>query len=175
MMLTREIYINTKGQRKAGISAMNLYVLICLMWSKFLNLFLVALKFLKWSNLILLFLMSLCFNQNTLAQSNVIWNTQSNNSSESMPVGGGDIGLNLWVEKGEVYLYLSRSGSFDENNTLLKLGRVKLKLSPNPFEGESFKQELNVKDGYAQVSGAKGKLKSELKIWVDVFLSLIHI
>jgi hypothetical protein len=119
--------------------------------------------------------MSLCFNQNTLAQSNVIWNTQSNNSSESMPVGGGDIGLNLWVEKGEVYLYLSRSGSFDENNTLLKLGRVKLKLSPNPFEGESFKQELNVKDGYAQVSGAKGKLKSELKIWVDVFNPVIHL
>jgi len=92
-----------------------------------------------------------------------------------MPVGGGDIGLNLWVEKGEVYLYLSRSGSFDENNTLLKLGRVKLKLSPNPFEGESFKQELNVKDGYAQVSGAKGKLKSELKIWVDVFNPVIHL
>jgi hypothetical protein len=119
--------------------------------------------------------MSLCFNQNTLAQSNVIWNTQSNNSSESMPVGGGDIGLNLWVEKGEVYLYLSRSGSFDENNTLLKLGRVKLKLSPNPFEGESFKQELNVRDGYAQVSGAKGKLKSELKVWVDVFNPVIHL
>jgi len=92
-----------------------------------------------------------------------------------MPVGGGDIGLNLWVEKGEVYLYLSRSGSFDENNTLLKLGRVKLKLSPNPFEGEIFKQELKVKDGYAQVSGAKGKLKSELKVWVDVFNPVIHL
>ena len=29
---------------------------------------------------------------------NVIWNTPSHNSSESMPCGGGDIGMNIWVE-----------------------------------------------------------------------------
>ena len=52
--------------------------------------------------------------------------TQSNNSSESMPLGGGDIGLNVWVEKGDLYFYFSRSGTFDEHNTLLKLGRVKV-------------------------------------------------
>ena len=27
---------------------------------------------------------------------NVIWNTPSRNSSESMPCGGGDIGMNIW-------------------------------------------------------------------------------
>ena len=31
---------------------------------------------------------------------NVVWTTQSKNSSESMPLGGGDIGLNVWVENG---------------------------------------------------------------------------
>ncbi|MDY0906332.1 DUF5703 domain-containing protein [Pedobacter sp. CFBP9032] len=109
------------------------------------------------------------------SQENVTWTTQSLNSSESMPVGGGDIGLNLWVEKGEVYLYLSRSGTFDENNTLLKLGRVKLKLSPNPFEGKTFKQELILNDGYAQISGSTSKLKTQIKIWVDVFNPVIHL
>ena len=34
---------------------------------------------------------------------NPIWNTQSSNSSESMPLGAGDIGLNVWVEKGDLY------------------------------------------------------------------------
>jgi len=111
----------------------------------------------------------------TQAQENVIWTTQSNNSSESMPVGGGDIGLNLWVEKGDVYLYLSRSGTFDENNTLLKLGRVRLKLSPNPFAGKTFKQELLVKDGYAEVFGTNGSLHAQMKVWVDVFNPVIHI
>lgn len=92
-----------------------------------------------------------------------------------MPVGGGDIGLNLWVENGDVYLYLSKSGTFDENNTLLKLGRVKLKLSPNPFQGQSFKQELILKDGYAQISGLNGKLSTKINVWVDVFNPVIHL
>ncbi len=38
---------------------------------------------------------------------NVRWTTQSANSSESMPCGGGDIGLNVWVENGEILFYLS--------------------------------------------------------------------
>lgn len=53
---------------------------------------------------------------------NVVWNTSSRNSSESMPCGGGDIGMNVWVEEGDVLFYLSRSGTFDENNCLLKQG-----------------------------------------------------
>lgn len=53
---------------------------------------------------------------------NVVWNTPSRNSSESMPCGGGDIGMNVWVEEGDVLFYLSRSGTFDENNCLLKQG-----------------------------------------------------
>ena len=57
------------------------------------------------------------------------WRTPSKNSSESMPCGGGDIGMNVWVENGDVLFYLSRSGSFDENNTLLKQGRFRIHLS----------------------------------------------
>ncbi len=122
-----------------------------------------------------MFFLSLWFITTTQAQENVVWTSQSQNSSESMPVGGGDIGLNLWVEKGEVYFYLSKSGTFDENNTLLKLGRVKLKLSPNPFEGKTFKQELILKDGFAQISGSNGNLNTLIKVWVDVFNPVIHI
>ncbi len=121
--------------------------------------------------LFLVFFLFLWFIQTTQAQESVIWNSQSKNSAESMPVGGGDIGLNLWVEKGAVYLYLSRSGTFDENNTLLKLGRVKLKFSSNPFDGKTFKQELVLKDGYAQINGSKIKIK----VWVDVFNPVVHL
>ena len=90
------------------------------------------------------------------------------------PAGGGDIGLNVWVEKNEIYAYISRSGTFDENNTLLKLGRVKLKLTPNPFDGGTFKQELILKDGYVQITGTKGKLTAQVNVWVDVFNPVIH-
>jgi hypothetical protein len=103
---------------------------------------------------------------------NPIWNTQSNNSSESMPLGGGDIGLNVWVEKGDLYFYFSRSGTFDEHNTLLKLGRVKVTLSPNPFkDNEGFHQELKLKDGYVLVA----QNNTKIKLWVDVFKPVIHL
>lgn len=129
----------------------------------------------------LTFLLLMCFCNPLFAQHkellnyNVTWTTQSSNSSESMPVGGGDIGVNVWVEAGQVYLYLSKSGTFDENNTLLKLGRVKLTLSPNPFAGKTFKQELVLKDGYVNISGADGKLNAQVKVWIDVFKPVINI
>jgi len=62
---------------------------------------------------------------------NVIWDASSRDSSESMPCGGGDIGLNVWVEDGEVLFYMQRSGSLAETNEYLKLGRVRLRLEPS--------------------------------------------
>jgi len=55
---------------------------------------------------------------------NVVWNSPGKNAGESMPCGGGDIGLNVWVENGDLLIYLSRSGAFDENNIFPKLGRL---------------------------------------------------
>src|ERR1700761_3085849 len=75
------------------------------------------------------------------------WTSQSKNSGESMPCGGGDIGLNVWVENGDLYFYIAKSGSFDENNTFLKSGRVKIRLSPNPFTATNFSQQLTLSDG----------------------------
>ncbi len=109
-----------------------------------------------------------------LDQMNPIWKTQSKNASESMPCGGGDIGLNVWVEQGEVMIYLSQSGMFDENNALLKAGRLRLKLFPNPFN-ENFKQELVLKDGVVKISGGNGTLATTLTIWVDVFHPVVHV
>ena len=110
-----------------------------------------------------------------LAQTNIVWNSQSNNASESMPCGGGDVGLNVWVEKGELFFYVSQSGTFDENNAFLKLGRVRIKLQPNPFEGSNFRQELEMKDGYVKITGSNGTLTAAVNIWVDVYRPVVHV
>jgi len=112
----------------------------------------------------LIFSNNLFAQQNELDNCNIIWTSQSKNSGESMPCGGGDIGLNVWVEKGDLLFYIARSGTFDENNTLLKLGRVRITLSPNPFEGSTFKQELILKDGYVQINGKKDNLSVQINI-----------
>ena len=107
-------------------------------------------------------------------RSNVIWTSQSKNSSGSMPCGGHDIGLNVWVQNGEIYFYIAKSGAFDENNSLLKLGRVKVKFTPNPFKGSDFKQELELKNGNVIITGSDNGYSVRIRLWVDVFRPVIH-
>lgn len=58
----------------------------------------------------------------------VTWRGPSACSADSMPLGGCDMGCNVWVEAGQVMVYACESGGYDENGTLLKLGRLRLKL-----------------------------------------------
>lgn len=103
---------------------------------------------------------------------NVIWNTPSRNSSESMPCGGGDIGMNIWVEEGDILFYLGRSGTFDENNCQLKQGRFRIRLFPSPFkDAKDFRQELKLKDGYVEVSAGG----TQIQLWADVYHPVVHV
>lgn len=114
---------------------------------------------------------TLSLQAQTISDYNVVWNSQSKNSSESMPLGGGDIGCNVWVENNDLLMYISRSGTFDENSSMLKLGRLRLSLYPNPFKN-SFRQELKLKEGHIEISGDNHTL---IKLWVEVFKPVIHI
>ena len=87
-----------------------------------------------------------------------------------MPCGGGDVGMNVWVEQGDVLFYLSRSGCFDENNTLLKLGRFRIHLS-KPLRLSSFRQQLVLRDGYCQVTDGQ----TWVVLWVDVEKPVVHV
>ncbi|HRG23842.1 MAG TPA: DUF5703 domain-containing protein, partial [Chitinophagaceae bacterium] len=98
----------------------------------------------------------------------IIWNSPSSNPSESMPCGGGDIGMNVWVEKGELFIYLAKSGSLDEHNTMLKAGRIRVKFFPNPFEGGTFRQQLHLNGGYVLVEGESKGVKASIRIWADI-------
>lgn len=113
--------------------------------------------------------------QTDIDRYNPTWTSQSKNSSESMPCGGGDIGLNVWVEHGELLFYIARSGTFDENNAMLKLGRIRVKLSPNPFDGGEFKQELTLHNGTVFIDGKSSGISAQIKLWVDVYRPVIHL
>ena len=97
------------------------------------------------------------------------WTTPSLNSSESMPCGGGDIGLNVWVEDGEILFYIGRSGTYDKYSTLLKLGRVRLKLGD--AGGTDFHQTLHLNEGYVEVL-LQG---NTVRLWADVHRPVIHV
>lgn len=99
----------------------------------------------------------------TYVPQDYVWTSQSKNSSESMPVGGHSIGLNVWVEDGELLIYMCQSGWFDEHNTLLKAGRIRINTGDNTLAGKDFRQELHLSNGSMTVSCADLKVD----IWVD--------
>ncbi len=116
-------------------------------------------------------------NINSILDSyNVIWTTPSQNAGESMPCGGGDVGLNVWVEKGDLLIYLSRSGTFDELGIMPKLGRLRITLDPNPFDDyTSFRQELKLKEGFVQIFAENKQLSARIDVWVDVSQPLVNV
>jgi len=98
-------------------------------------------------------------------------------SAGSMPLGGGDIGMNVWVDANtyDTYFYLSQSGCFDENNTLLKLGRFHVgwryrETGDNLPHGE-FSQTLHLDEGYMTVQTGR----QTLTLWVDTDQPVVHI
>lgn len=122
--------------------------------------------------LFLLFSVS-ALSQTELDRQNVVWTTPSANASGSMPLGNGEVGLNVWVEEGgDLLFYVSRTDAWSEASRLLKLGRVRVKISPNPFEkGKLFRQELILKDG--RISLKAGQV--DLNIFVDSERPVIHV
>lgn len=106
----------------------------------------------------------------------VIWTKMSQNSGESMPLGGGDVGLNVWVENGDLLFYIGQSGTFDENNQMLKHGRVRIKLDPSPFKDIiEFKQKLNLWNGNITIDAKNKDNSVHFNLWVDVYRPVIHI
>src|ERR1039458_9505267 len=112
-----------------------------------------------------------------LSRYNVVWDTPSHNAAGSMPIGNGEVGLNLWVEEnGDLLFYVSRTDAWSETCRLLKLGRIRLSLSPNPFiKGAPFRQELKLGEGAIEITaGAAGQM-TKLKVFVDANAPVVHV
>ncbi len=103
------------------------------------------------------------------SQFNVVWDSPSLNSLGSMPVGNGDIGMNVWVEAGgDLYIYLSKTDAWSENGQLLKLGKIRISLDPSPFvKGKPFRQELELTDGEIVIRAGKPAEETEIRVRVD--------
>ena len=112
-----------------------------------------------------------------LSDYNVIWNTPSVNSMGSMPIGNGDIGINLWIEKnGDLLFYLSKTDSWSENGRLLKIGKIRLSLSPNPFQdGEPFLQKLILSDGIIRIEAGGNENRIAIDVWIDAYHPVVEL
>ena len=108
---------------------------------------------------------------------NVVWTSPSLNAQGSMPIGNGDVGLNVWVEPdGDLLFHIGKTDAWSENGRLLKLGRVRVELTPNPFiDGAPFQQELRLREGEIAIAAGKGARATTIRVWVDANRPVIRI
>ena len=100
---------------------------------------------------------------------NVEWLSPSADYNGSMPLGNGDIGVNLWCQAdNDLIFYVSKTDAWSESGRLLKLGRVRVGITPNPFaSGQPFRQQLNLRNGEIAITAGSGASAVTLRIWVD--------
>lgn len=111
--------------------------------------------------------------ENFVERNDVTWNELGTDENSSMPLGNGDLALNVWTEKnGDLLLLLAKSDSWSENGQLLKLGRVRVRLTPNPFAGTSaIEQTLKLES--AEVVLRAGK--NSARVWADANHPVVHV
>jgi hypothetical protein len=105
---------------------------------------------------------------------NVRWDSPSENSSGSMPLGNGEVVVNAWVEKatGDLLLLLARTDALAETGRFCKLGRLRLHLEGGPLlKGGDFRQEVRLRDGVVAVTGGG----VSLSVFVDSDAHVLHV
>ena len=106
-----------------------------------------------------------------ISQLNLVWDSPSENSFGSMPLGNGDVGVNVWMEKnGDLLFYISKVDAFDAGHLLPKLGRIRVRMDPT-VNTTKFKQTLCLEDASVVVQADDVKFR----LWVDANHPVIRI
>lgn len=103
-----------------------------------------------------------------LSAYDVTWATAGPDASASMPIGNGELGMNLWTQpNGDLSFYLSRTDSWSEASRLMKLARVHVAFEPPIVqEGRSFSQQLDLARGVIRVSSTAAGDSCDIEVFV---------
>jgi len=116
---------------------------------------------------------------------NVTWNEPGPGPAESMPIGNGDIALNVWVEKnGDLVFYISKTDAWGAETrpewdqwmktggVLMKLGAVRISQTPSPLTADTpFIQALRLHEGEILIKEGT----ATLRVWVDANHPVIRV
>ncbi len=89
---------------------------------------------------------------------------------QSLPIGNGDIGANVWLSKeSDIHVLVSKTDSWSELYRLLKPAHAVLKMQPNPFAGGAH-FDLSIANGTLDISCGN----NFLRVYVDAFAPCIR-
>ena len=117
-------------------------------------------------------------NLRELAKYDIVWDRAGHGSKDSMPAGNGDLSLNVWTEEetGSVCFYIGKTDAWDDSGRLLKVGKVRVKVEPNPFGGgRKFSQRLSLADAAIEVTAGEGRDEATIRVWADANRPVVHV
>lgn len=107
----------------------------------------------------------------------VTWDVPGPTALESMPLGNGDIGVNVWVEpNGDLVFYIGKTDAWNQDvhgdEGLMKIGGVRVSLDPSPLIKEGlFRQTLSLRTGEIRIT----ENEAQLRVWVDANNPVIRV
>jgi hypothetical protein len=107
------------------------------------------------------------------AQNDVTWHSLGINENDSMPLGNGSLGANVWTEaNGDLVLLISSPDTWTGMGKLVKLDRLRIHLTPNPFTASTdFTQTLHLEDGSILIRAGA----NTMRVWIDANHPAIHV
>ncbi len=110
----------------------------------------------------------------TLSSYNVVWDTPSQGSVDSMPLSGHNLALNVWSDGKDLLMLAGSPNCMDESGRQVKLGLIRLTFDPPVFE-KSFRQELRLEQSEIVLSGqtADGK-PVQVVLWCAANGTIAH-
>lgn len=104
---------------------------------------------------------------------NLVWQGLGTDENQSMPIGNGDLTVNVWTEQnGDIVLLLGKADAWSEDASLLKLGRVRIGITPNPFaDTTGITQTLSFQNGTVEIK----KGNNTVRLWADANNPVVHV
>ncbi len=129
--------------------------------------------FVKFANWFTLVVVIVCFgsaralvhDNSHVSAEDVTWTALGQDENDSMPIGNGDLAANVWTEKnGDLLLLVAKSDAWTGMGKLVKLGRVRIRLTPNPWAGaRHYVQRLRLEDEQIEIRNGK----DVVRVWID--------
>ena len=105
-----------------------------------------------------------------LSRYDIVWETPSRHHIDSMAIGNGVVGANVWVNQaGKLCFYVARGDSFSADHILYKLGLIEISIEGRSRDElmKGFRQSTDLASGALKVQFGEAEQAIYLTLWFD--------